>query len=962
MRLRPLRDPVSFTFDGRRMQGHDEEPLAAALMANDIRVVGRSFKYHRPRGLFAAGSEEPNALVTVDGVPNQRATMVPLREGLAARSQNRWPSVRFDVGAVNDAASPFLSAGFYYKTFMWPRSFWERVYEPAIRRAAGLGRLKRTHDDTPQEKAFAFCDLLVIGAGPTGLMAALTAARAGVDVILADEDTQPGGRLLSDGDEIDGAPAADWIAFTLAELRARGVRIMPRTTVTGAYDQGTYAALERVSDGTGAAPRDCFWRITARAAVLATGAIERGIAFSGNDRPGILLAGAVRSYIGRWGVAPGRRVAVFGNTDDVQATARAVLRAGLEVAAVIDARDHATAPADVPLFAGSAVEATWGRKGLTSIMVRHPGGRREVECDALAVTGGWNPSVHLTCHLGARPVWDAGLAAFVPAPDAVPGLHPAGAANGVFALRGCLADGLRAASDALAALGTDAPEVTLPQAANAPYDIRPVWSVPGKGRAWLDLQNDVTVKDVTLAAQENFASVEHMKRYTTQGMAPDQGKTSNVSALAVLADATGRGIPATGTTTFRPPFVPVPIGAMGAGARGMGFAPVRRVPSHAAAAARGAPMVEAGLWLRPSWFPIRGETTWRQSCDREAATVRRTVGVCDVSTLGKIELHGPDVGEFLDFAYTSRMSTLKPGRVRYGLMLREDGHVMDDGTVACISPGHYILTTTTGAAGAVMAHLDHAAQVLRPDLDITLASVTEAWAQFAVAGPRSRDLLNTLLDTPTDDATLPYMGCADATIGGLPARLFRISFSGERAYEIAVPVAYGDGLWRLLVAQAEAMEGCPYGMEALNVLRIEKGFLTHAELDGRTTARDLGLARMEKDADHIGRAASLRPGLAGDVRPELIGLRPVAPGGTLTAGAHLFDAGAPQTRETDIGHVTSVCHSPALGHMIGLGFLRDGRARHGDRVILRDWMRDVETTCEVCPPVFLDPDGGRMRG
>ncbi|ROU03345.1 sarcosine oxidase subunit alpha family protein [Histidinibacterium lentulum] len=959
---------VRVRFDGRRLRAREGEPLAATLIANRIRVVGRSFKYHRPRGIFTAGSEEPNALVTVGTgaarVPNVRATVQEVYDGLEATSQNAWPSVQRDLLAVNDLLWPMLGAGFYYKTFMWPRAFWEKVYEPAIRRAAGLGALSGEVDGEVCEKAFAFCDLLVIGAGPAGLMAARVAARAGARVILADEDRDMGGRCLSETWEIGGLPGHLWAAGVVDELAAMSnVTLMPRTTVTGAYDQGTYGALERVALHRPAAPdlpRECFWRIVARRAILCAGALERPVAFPGNDRPGVMTASAVRSYVTRWGVAPGRAVTLFTATDDGWRTARDLAAAGVRIAGVADARFDAPESGDFPVWRGGRVTGTAGRTGLTSIEIVHEGGTLRQRTDCLAVSGGWNPSVHLTCHMGARPVWAPEALCFVPAEGGVPGLSVAGAARGVFSTRGCLEDGAARAREALEALGLACGAVEVPGAEDDPCRVAPLWHVPGKGRAWLDLQNDVTVKDIALAARENFRSVEHMKRYTTQGMAPDQGKTSNVAALAVLAELTGRTIPETGTTTFRPPFVPVSIAAMGAGGEGRGFAPERLAPSHEAAEARGAPMIEAGLWYRPSHFPAPGETGWQEACDREVRMVRQAVGVTDVSTLGKIEVSGPDAGAFLDHVYTGTFSTLKPGRVRYGLMLREDGFVMDDGTAACLGPGRYLITTTTAAAGQVMRHLDYVAQVLRPDLDVVSASVTEHWAQFAVAGPTARTLLGALLDGPPE---LAFMGTAEVSVAGVAGRLFRISFSGEEGYEIAVPARFGDALWRQLVALAEGLGGGPYGIEALNVLRIEKGFLTHAEIDGRATAQDLGMEGMLSGAkDFVGRAAAQRPGLTDPERPRLVGLRPVIAGEPLVAGAYLFDVGEVPKRETALGHVSSACHSATLGMALGLGFLRNGAERLGERVIAVDHMRHVMTLCDVTRPCAYDPGGGRMRG
>jgi sarcosine oxidase subunit alpha len=967
------RQTVGFRFDGRDYLAFEGDTLASALLGEDMRMMARSFKYHRPRGPFTAGSDDPTALVTVGQgaarVPNVRATMQEVYSGLEAQSQNCWPTLAHDFGAVNDLLAPFFSAGFYYKTFMWPRALWERLYEPAIRRAAGLGSLSGQSNDQHYEKAFAWCDLLVIGAGPAGLMAALTAGRAGAEVILADEDARMGGRLLSEVEEVGGQPGHVWAAGVIEELRGLpNVRLMPRTTVTGAYDHGTYGALERVglhlAKPPAGLPQECFWRIVAGRAVLATGALERGIAFPDNDRPGIMTAGAARAYANRWGVAAGRRVAVFGNNDDAHRTARDLKAAGLDVVALVDVRADAKTDLDVPLFAGARVTGTKGRHGLTQVAIRSTAGLRLVDADMLAVTGGWNPALHLTCHMNGRPEWNETIAAFVPRADAVPGLVAAGAARGAMTTAAALADGAAAAVAALGELGRKAKAPEVPQAEDGGGRIHAYWEVPGeKGRAWLDLGNDVTTKDVRLAAQENYASVELMKRYTTQGMAPDQGKTSNIGALAILADATGRTIPATGTTTYRPPYTPVSIAAMGAGAQGAGFQPQRFTTSHKAATERGAPMIEAGLWYRPSYFPRPGETDWLTACNREVHHVRTRVGVADVSTLGKIDIQGPDAARFLDFVYTNTFSTLPVGRVRYGLMLREDGMVLDDGTTARLSDQHFLMTTTTAAAGLVMRHLEFVHQAHCPDWDLRMISVTESWAQFAVAGPLARNLLNTILAEPLNEGDFPFMACGPVTVMGVAARLFRISFSGEVGFEIAVPSRYGEALYRDLVARAEALGGGAYGMEALNVLRIEKGFITHAEIHGRVTAFDIGMDRMvSAKKDCIGKGAARRPGLTGPEREQLVGLRPVQAGRALTAGAHLFNRDAQAKRENDQGYVTSVCYSPTLGQSIGLAFLRNGRARKGEIVRLVDHLRHSDFLCEVTDPMFFDPEGGRLRG
>lgn len=959
--------PVHFRFDGKGYQGFKGDTLASALLANGVKLVGRSFKYHRPRGVLTAGSEEPNAMVEIVGAanqtPNVRATVQEIFEGLTARSQNRWPSLRFDVMAVNDLVSPFLSAGFYYKTFMWPRAFWERLYEPIIRRAAGLGSLSGKHDEGHYEKAFAFCDLLVVGSGPAGLMAALTAARSGADVILCEEDRSLGGRLLSDDGDLDGKSAAQWLAGVETELASLpNVRIMRRTTVTGAYDGGQFSALERVGLHKPARPylpRECFWRITAARTILAAGALERSIAFPMNDRPGIMLASAVQTYLNKFGVVPGQKVTLFANNDGARAVARQLMAAGVQVVAILDSRPDASAVEDCPVYIGAQVTDTKGRHGLRAISGTHSGGVFQLETDLLAVSGGWNPTLHLTCHLNGRPRWDAGIAAFVPSEGAVPNLTAAGACAGEFTTLACLQAGVAAAGQALRALGRTAAEVMLPTAEGTPYAITPLWQVNGEGRAWLDFANDVTTKDVKLAAQEGFTSVEHMKRYTTQGMAPDQGKNSNVGALAVLADTTGRGIPETGTTTFRPPFIPTSIAAMGAGGRGAGFAPQRFMTSDQASRDRGAPMIEAGLWFRPSYFPKPGETTWRQSCDREIGYVREAVGVADVSTLGKIDIQGRDAARFLDLVYTNTFSTLPVGRVRYGLMLRADGYVLDDGTTARLGEHHFLMTTTTAAAGLVMRHLDFVHQSECADWDVRFISVTESWAQFAVAGPKARALLNGYLDQPIGD--FPFMAVGMVQVGSVQARLFRISFSGEEGYEIAVPTRFGEALFRDLVARAETMGGGPYGMEALNVLRIEKGFITHAEIHGRVTAYDIGMEKMvSAKKDCIGKLAAARPGMVGPDREQLVGIRPLG-ADAITSGAHLFVPGKALSRENSQGYTTSVGFSPMFGRDLAMGFLVNGRARIGERIRVIDRLRGIDVLAEVCDPVFHDKDGGKLR-
>ena len=967
---------MNFTFDGKSYQGLEGDTLASALLANGVRLMGRSFKYHRPRGVLTAGSEEPNALVELRQggrqEPNTRATVAELYDGLEAQSQNRWPSLQRDVMAVNDLFSNFLTAGFYYKTFMWPKAFWEKLYEPIIRHAAGLGSVSGEDDPDHYDKGFLHCDLLVIGAGPAGLSAALTAGRAGARVILADEDFALGGRLNSESFAISDMAGSAWAAQAVAELMSMdNVRLLPRTTVIGAFDHGVYGAVERVADHkpqpVAAEPRQIFWRIYSKRAVLCAGATERPIAFPNNDRPGIMMAAAVRSYANRWAVTPHERVAVFTNNNDGHRTAADLMAKGVKVAAVIDTRADAPAVAGAELFAGAQVIGSKGRLGLETITIQtQQGFSTDIICGALAVSGGWNPNVHLTCHQRGRPQWNEALAEFVPGESLPVGLSVAGAAAGALSTYGALETGAARAVEALTDLGIQTTPDDLPEAEDAPVNLQPFWYVKdGKGRAWIDQQNDVTVKDVKLAHQENYVSVEHLKRYTTLGMATDQGKTSNMGGLAVMAEMTGKSIPETGTTIFRPPYTPVAMGALAGRAIGKHFHPTRETPSHKWAVEQGAVFTEAGDWLRAQWYPRKGETHWRQSVDREVLATRNSVGVCDVTTLGKIDVQGADAAEFLNKIYSNGFAKLPVGKVRYGLMLREDGIAYDDGTAARFAEDHFVVTTTTANAVLVYRQMEFARQCLWPDLDVQLISTTEAWAQYAVAGPNSRKLLQKLVDAEFDisNDAFPFMACSEITVcGGCRARLFRISFSGELAYEVAVPTRYGDALIRALMEAGKEFDVTPYGTEALGVMRIEKGHATGNEINGTTTALNLGLGRMvSKKKDCIGNTLSERGGLNEPDALRLVGLKPVNATQTVTAGGHLMNKDGPVDTAHDQGYVTSAAYSPNLGSSIGLGFLKNGADRIGEVIRLVNPLEGSETEVEVVSAHFVDPEGERLR-
>ncbi len=971
--------PLSFTFDGKTYSGFAGDTLASALVANGVKLIGRSFKYHRPRGVLTAGSEEPNALVTLRtgarAEPNTRATTVQLFEGLQATSQNRWPNLSFDIMAANQLFAPFLVTGFYYKTFMWPAKFWEKVYEPLIRRAAGLGALSMEPDPDTYDRAHGFCDVLVIGAGPAGLAAARTAGRAGLRVIIADEDWLLGGRLLAEPHEIDGAPGIQWASATSLELQSMpNVTVLNRTLVFGAYDGGVYGALERVSDHLQAAapgqPRQRLWKIVAKRTILATGAIERPLVFGGNDRPGVMMASAVSTYVNRFAAVPGQRVAIFTTSDSGWATANDLLAAGVEIAAIIDARPNPQAAeatpmrqAGVEILTGAVITDVRGRTAKAVDVRTADGTFRRVTTDLLAMAGGWNPSIGIGSNLGDRPVWSDAIHGFI-LDTRQTGMIPIGAAAGHYSLSEALIDGVCSAEETARALGRTIAASIVPHSSDDSSAATPLWHVgPHRTKAFVDFQHDVTDADVDLAAREGFVSIEHLKRYTTLGMATDQGKTGQLNGHALLAAATGRSIAETGTILSRPPYLPVAIGAFAGHHRDEDFRPERRTASHQWASEQGATFVDAGLWKRAQWFARPGERDWLETVNREVTMTRQGVGVCDVSTLGKIDVHGPDAGTMLDRLYINTFSTLAIGKARYGVMLREDGFVMDDGTTTRFAEDRFYVTTTTVNAPKVMQHIDYARQVLWPELDVQATSVTEQWSTFSVAGPLSRALLQVLL--PAFDLSnehFPYMAAAELRWQDTPARLFRLSFSGELAYEISVPATYGDRLIRALFEAGRALDVIPYGTEALGVMRIEKGHPAGNELNGQTTAADLAMGRMmSKKKDFIGRVMAGRPGLTDTDRPCLVGIRPIDDA-RLRAGGHLIPRGLQAVAVNDQGYVTSVAFSPTIGHWVGLALLKRGFERHGEQMVVHDPVRGPDVRVEICNPVFVDPEGARVRG
>ena len=987
--------PLDFQFDGKIWEGYAGDTLASALLANDVHLVSRSFKYHRPRGILSAGVEEPNALVQLASggrtEPNARATMTELYSGLQASSQNRWPSLDFDVGAVNDLASRLLPSGFYYKTFMWPAGLW-MTYEKIIRNTAGLGRAPEGRDPDRYDRANVWCDVLVAGAGPAGLAAALAAGRAGARVIIADEQAEMGGALLSDTVEIDGKPAADWVAGMLAKLaKLDDVTVLPRTTVAGYYDSNYLTMLERVTDHIGGdpdgkMPRQRFWQVRAKQVILATGAIERPLAFRDNDRPGIMLAGAVRTYVNRYAVLPGRRAVVFTNNDSAYDTAIDLGRAGGRVT-VVDLRRaprgsavEAARATGVKILDGHAIVGVKGVKRVRAVEVmalddsgdRVRGSAHRLACDLVAMSGGWNPSVHLFSQSRGKVRYDEELAAFAPG-DSVQAERSAGACNGDLALADCLGQGTSAGSGAARDAGYKPKTAARVAKADKPDagPIRPVWTVPAPtppgrgGKYFIDFQNDVTVADIHLAAREGYRSVEHLKRYTTTGMGTDQGKTSNVNALAIMAGIRGEPIPAVGATTFRPPYTPVTFGAIAGRDIGPLMDPERLTAMHDWHVEHGAVFEDVGQWKRPWYYPRPGESM-KDAVNREVAAARNSVGMVDASTLGKIDITGKDAAKFLNIVYTNAWLKLPVGSCRYGLMLREDGMVFDDGVTTRLADNRFLMTTTTGGAANVMNWLEEWLQTEWPDMKVYCTSVTEQWATVAVCGPYARHVVGALTEYdklgPRD---FPFMTMREMDIAGIPARVYRISFTGELAFEINVARRHGPALWEALWQQGERYGVTPYGTEAMHVLRAEKGFvIVGQETDGTVTPMDLGMDWIvsKKKGDFLGRRSFDRVDIRRDDRKRLIGLFTEDHATVLTEGAQLVEDPHGEPPVKMVGHVTSAYYSPNVGRSIALALVEGGMERKGQTLYAPrlDGGQPVRVT--VTEPIFYDPEGVRARG
>ena len=983
--------PLNFTFNGRKMKGYQGDTLASALLANNQMLVGRSFKYHRPRGVVSSGAEEPNALINMgEGTrfePNQRATTTELFDGLVAESQNHWPSLEFDIGAINSKLARFLPAGFYYKMFIHPRPLWKHVYEPFIRRSAGLGKAPKMRDSDTYEHFYAFYDLVIIGGGIAGLMAAKAAASSGAQILVMEQTAHWGGRCVVEPDQINGKDPEHFIEDLVAELTAQpNVTMRTRLMGAGVYDHGYLLGYERLRDHAPSqtGPRHRLWRIRAGKILTATGAIERPLSFAGNDLPGVILASALRDYVENFGVSMGDRTVVLTNNDDAYRTAIALKAAGLDVPVILDARSagggalaEAAQKLGIRVETGKAVAFVKGRGVVTGVAICDQAGQgtvlEEIACDCLAMSGGWSPVVHLWSHCGGKLVWDEALAMFRPDPEKAPlnqkgegFVLAAGAANGHFSLGAVMQDALQQGAEAAGITAASQPLPEVDQTAEAAMEA--VWMMPqGAGvklrsKAWLDFQNDVKVSDVQLAAQEGFESVEHAKRYTTLGMATDQGKLSNINGLAVLAGALNADIPAVGTTTFRPPYTPISMGAIAGAARDEIFQPVRQTPMHDWHIEQGAYMEPVGQWRRPYCYP-RADETHQDAVAREIRQTRNSVGLLDASTLGKLLVQGPDAAKFLDMLYTNMMSTLKIGKCRYGLMCSENGFLMDDGVVVRLGEQSFLCHTTSGGAEHIHAHMEEWLQTEWWDWKVYVANLTEQYAQVGVVGPKARDVLEKLGGLDVSKEALGFMEYAEGRLGAFDVRVFRISFSGELSYEIAVPAGQGLAFWQALCAAGEEFGIMPYGTEALHVMRAEKGFIMIGdETDGTVIPQDLGLdwAISKKKSDFLGKRAQERSHMVDPDRWKLVGLETLD-GSVLPDGAYAVGEGANANGQRNtIGRVTSTYFSPTLNRGIAMGLVAQGPERMGEILNFPD-LSGNEVKVKLVDPVFYDKNGDRQN-
>ena len=980
--------PISFNFNGKEYQGYEGDTLASALLANGVHLIGRSFKYHRPRGFLGAGVDEPNAKlqVTINGYsePNINATEIELVEGLSATSQNCWPSVEFDVGAINNFLKRFFPAGFYYKTFMWPKSFWYKIYEPFIRKAAGLGVASLEKDNERYEHKFEYCDLLVTGSGPSGLASAYAAAKNGAKVILAEDKPRYGGTLLTDEVSIDNMSGKDWAEKIISELKTMpNVTLKNRSQVFGYYDHNMMVMFERVSDHLSKkskyTPRQRLWYIRAKETILSTGSIERPIVFGNNDTPGVVLSSAAKEYMKVYGVLVGRKPIIFTNNDTAYETAFEFKKNNIEPIILDSREEHESEVVREAKNKGIQIKFSYGvivANGYKKVKSAKIGKLTKdkksfekietINCDCICVSGFWTPTVHLASQSGNKLKFDEKIDAFIP-DKSKQNEKTIGAANGSFTLQETIESGFKTGSELSSKITEKNNESKVPTVTETKYNAHDkFWCMPlpknENPKRFVDFQNDVAVSDIEIALREGYRSIEHVKRYTTLGMATDQGRTSNLNGLQMVSNIENKIVPEVGHTTFRPPFTPVTIGTIVGREVGMEFMPTRKTPMHEWHEKNNAVFVDAGAWKRPRYYKQGNETLFEAS-KREAKNVRENVGICDVTTLGKIDIKGPDAAEFLNRIYTNAWLKLPVGKARYGLMLREDGMIMDDGTTTRISENHYHMTTTTAQAANVLSHLEYYLQIVWPELNVNVVSTTEQWAGAALAGPKSRDMLAKLFpNLDVSNEGLPFMGYVEGDLFGVKARVFRISFSGELAYEVNVESNYGLFMWEKMMEIGKEFNNQPYGTEALSTLRIEMGHVAGPELDGRTIPQDVALNSMvSQKKDFIGKNSLGKEAFTLENRNKIVGLVPTDRKSSIPEGSHLVADEKAKLPNPKLGHVSSSCWSVENNNPFSLAIVHDGKNMIGKKLFAVSPLKNTSIEVEIISSHYVDPEGKRVR-
>ena len=983
---------ISFTFNGQKLNGYKGDTLASALIANGIHLTSRSFKYHRPRGIFSSGAEEPNAYLQIKAdkfeEPNVAAPLIEIFNGLKVKSSNCWPSVNFDLGAINNILSPIFIAGFYYKTFMYPRRMWP-FYESLIRKMAGVGTIPTEHDPEKYEEFNTHTDILIVGGGPSGLMAALTASRNGLKVLLVESNKDFGGMLLTDNDqEIEGKLSQEWIKETLKELTENNsVRMLNRISIFGYYDHNLLLGLEKCNDHLPIEKRKgCgqrLWQIRAKQVIIATGSHERSLVFANNDRPGIMLASAARTYVNKFAARPGNNSVIFTNNDSAYFAAEDLLKNGVNVIAIVDTRNKKSQITEnlnnkgVEIIFNSAVVNVKGLKHVSGVQISKFDPNLEkldssekfqnIDCDLLCVSGGWNPVIHLHSQSGGKLQFNEEHACLVPK-SSLQKSQVVGSANGSFSLQNCLNEGYQGVINILKELGkTEEIKYFQPTCSKDQNKIpmMPVWNIPSKNirsKKFIDYFNDVTTNDVSLAVQEGYVSVEHFKRYTTTGMGIDQGKTGNINALALLAKETGSSITDVGTTTYRPPFTPITFGALSGGRVENLYKPLRCTPIHSWHKNNGAVFEDFGLWRRPQFYSQHGNTM-KEAVANEVNNVRNNVGMIDISTLGKIHLRGADVAEFLNRIYTNKWNKLPLGKCRYGIMLKEDGMVFDDGVTSRISEFDYHMTTTTGGAAGVYNWMNDLLQTDWPELKVHMVSVTTQWAGVAIAGPNSRKLLQKIFtDIDLTKENFPFMSFIQGQITGIPIRIFSVSFTGELSYEINIPSRYGLYLWELLIEKGKEFEIKPFGVESMSTMRLEKGhFIIGQDTDGTISPHDLGLEWLVKQdkEQFLGKRALQLAEMTRNDRNQLVGLVSENNNEILQEGGQILREKSSKRPLEVEGLVTSSCISPTLGKSIALGVLKNGRKRIGEK--LHVYSLGHFYNAEICEPHFYDVESKNVN-